>query len=223
MPLEQIDLGDPHRLAGAGVSRDDVQRQVVPRRGAAGGDDASGGIGQHQVGRGVESHFRVVRAKQILIAPVRRRRAAVEQPGLRQHDRAGARRVERGAGPVTLPQPLHECRMPAVHRLVGPQPQLRQDHDGRGGGRGDVEIRVDGDAVAAGERPRLRGDDPHPEQLPGRLAHQGLPQVSGCGQHVDQAVQCRGRGFGHGHDQDVERLSRVGAWPRPICGTKSTI
>ena len=62
-----------------------------------GGDDAAGGIGKHEVRFRLEVHLRVLPGEQVLVAPVGGGRAAVEQAGFGQHDRAGAGRVQCGA------------------------------------------------------------------------------------------------------------------------------
>ena len=42
VPLQEIDFGDSQRLARTAVARNDVNGKVVPRSGAAGGDDPVG-------------------------------------------------------------------------------------------------------------------------------------------------------------------------------------
>jgi hypothetical protein len=79
MPLQQVDLGNPQRLAGAAVPRDDVQREVVPGRRAARRHDASAAVGEDEGRFRAEPHARMVAPEQVLVAPVRGRLAAVEQ------------------------------------------------------------------------------------------------------------------------------------------------
>lgn len=70
VPLQQVDLRNTHRLARAHVPRDDVQREVVPRRRAACRHDAAGRVGEAEVGLRAETHLRVLAPEEILVAPV---------------------------------------------------------------------------------------------------------------------------------------------------------
>jgi hypothetical protein len=109
------------------------------------------------------------------------------------------------AGTVSAAQPLHDRHVAAGHRLVGAEPELRHDDDGRRRFVGHGMIRCNGNAVAAAEGLALVRDDVHPEA--GRelgLARERVPQVAGGRQHVDHAIERRAGGFGHGDDQHVE-------------------
>jgi hypothetical protein len=58
VPLEQVDLGNAQSLARAHMPRNDVQREVVPRRGATGGYDPARRVGEHQRGLRPEPDLR---------------------------------------------------------------------------------------------------------------------------------------------------------------------
>ena len=49
VPLQQIYLRNTYRSARTAVARDYVNREVVPRGGAACGDDAAALISEHQI------------------------------------------------------------------------------------------------------------------------------------------------------------------------------
>ena len=66
------------------MPRDDMERQVVPRRGPARRHDAASRVGVHQVGRRIETHLGISGSEQIFVAPVRRGAAAIEQSRLSQ-------------------------------------------------------------------------------------------------------------------------------------------
>jgi hypothetical protein len=125
MQLQQIDLGDTQGLTGASMTGDDVYSQVMPRSGASGGDHTSGRIGKGKAGLGAELDLRVAAPKQVFIAPVRGGLAAIEQPGLGQHHRAGAGRVDPRAPCVHAPDPVHQRRMSTVQTLIRAQPEFR--------------------------------------------------------------------------------------------------
>lgn len=90
MPLQQIDLGNAQRLGHLNVARDQVERQVMPRSRTVGGDDPSLRVGVDQVRSRIEAHLGKALPEQILMAPVRRSRAAVQQSRFGQKDRARA-------------------------------------------------------------------------------------------------------------------------------------
>src|SRR5687768_13527229 len=69
MPLQQVDFRDTHCLSRTHVPGDDVQGKVMPRGGAARGDDAAGGVGEAEIGLRPEAHLRVLAPEQILITP----------------------------------------------------------------------------------------------------------------------------------------------------------
>src|SRR5262245_21318437 len=75
---------------GLAVARYDVDRQIVPGGGSAGGHDPSALIGKNDIRVRNEVHLREASTKQIGITPVACRRFAVEQAGCRQQHRAGA-------------------------------------------------------------------------------------------------------------------------------------
>ena len=94
-------------------ARDQVQRHVDPGRDAGGGDHVA--VVDEAV---VRPHLDLAaeRRQQLERPPVRRRRLAVEQPGRREHERAGADAGDDRAA-------AGEAADPVEHRLVG---QLRR-------------------------------------------------------------------------------------------------
>ena len=83
------ELADNNRLNKVPMIALNVDREIVPRRGAARGYDSSGRVGKHKVRFRSETDLRIPFAKQVLVTPVRGRRAAVEQTSLCEHHRAG--------------------------------------------------------------------------------------------------------------------------------------
>lgn len=226
VPLQQVQLRNPHRLARAHMTRDDVEREVVPRRRAAGRDDAPRLVGEAEVRLGMEADLRVPAPEEIAIAPVRRGVAAVEQSRLRQHQRPGARRVHVGPGCVSRPDPRDEIRVSTTQVLVRPEPQLRQDDDVGVRDVADGGVRLDGYPVTTPE-PLAAGPD-HADtegRCRHRRARQRLPHVPGGAEHVHHAVERRPRGLGDGDDGGLERgdwRHRPAPWHRKHVSGKSS-
>jgi uncharacterized OsmC-like protein len=65
VPLQQVDLRDAQRFTRVHMPRDDVDRKIVPRRGAARGHDAPAAVGDDQVRLRTEAHVRVACLEQV--------------------------------------------------------------------------------------------------------------------------------------------------------------
>src|SRR5918996_6181905 len=89
--------------------------EVVPCR-----HDAAAGIGEDEIGLGPEIDLGEGLVEEILICPVRRRGAVLEQPRLGEHDRAGAGRIDRGTLPVAPLDPVYQLGIAPGHVLLGP-------------------------------------------------------------------------------------------------------
>ncbi len=141
-----------HRIGHgrAEVRAHQVQAQVDPR-----GDARRG---QHPAVLGVEDvrvepHPRVQRAEPVARRPVRRRAAAVEQPGRGQHERAGADRRDARVRPYPLQGGGERLRQPA--RSVRLVPLVRRGNDHGVGLRQRLGAvpHLDGEVRARAHRP----------------------------------------------------------------------
>src|SRR5690606_37804751 len=113
----------------------------------------SGRIGNDEIGAWVKANRGKALAEEILVAPVRGRVTAVEQPRRRQQDRARAGRIYGRPIAIAVTDPFLHILMAPTHVVVRGQPQLRQD-DYLWPPRCDqVDVGADRNAVAATERP----------------------------------------------------------------------
>src|SRR5688572_1145856 len=93
------------------MTRNDMNGEVMPGCRAAGRHDAPRWICNDEIGRRIEPHFGEAPPEQVVVAPVRGRLAAIEQPSSCEQHRSRACRVNRAAAFVATAQPHFHARM----------------------------------------------------------------------------------------------------------------
>ncbi len=211
VPVDQVQARYAHRLVGADETRDQKQRQIVPRRAPAGHDEALTFAGRHERAAHVHAHGRIARRHGVAVSPVRRRVLVVEQAGLGEDQRAGARRRERRARGVARGQPVALGRVAAREILLRRHHQIGY-HDDVGRRRiAERRVRLDSEAVRRSEARPVGGDDSRRERgLPGQPFGNQLPVAARAFEDVVHAVERRRRRLGDGEDRDDELSFRVG-------------
>src|SRR5690606_20211687 len=113
VPLQGEEPGDGLRGGGADVAGDEVEDEVVPAHGGAGGDELAARAGGDEGALGKELDLGMDAAEGLGVAPVDGRLAAVEEAGLGEEEDAGARGAELGAAAVHARSPVDELRIAA--------------------------------------------------------------------------------------------------------------
>ena len=197
MGRQQIHLGGPDRVLRPAQPRDEIDRQILPGRNGRRRDDAGILAGEAEDGRVAESDVGVVLAEQVSVSPMAGALDAVEQARFRQHQRARADGSENRAAGMHPLQPVDLALVATARRRVDRRVGVADDGDVGLSDVVDAGVRFDEHIAEAAERLAAGGHDLDVEQallgLPGR--HVGVDGADGQ-QHVIQAIEDGGRGFG---------------------------
>lgn len=201
VPLEGEGAGDFLGGGDAGVAGDEIEDEVVPGHGGAGGDEVFAEAGDDEDALGVDSDGGVGGGEVGGEAVVDGGVFAVEEAGFREEIDAGAGGAEDGAVRVPLGDPLEKLGVSALGPASGGEEDRGHDDDVGFLYVRDGLLDFDGDAAGEGEGAGPLADDGDAE---GRGGLGEVEEVEGV-KDVVNAAQGGDDRVGDGDEAYVER------------------